>query len=92
MDPQAQLVALLLRLIYVACGALCASAMTIWRQSRQRRYLKKALENEQQATTSRVRAASKETSDRLLRIFMQEPRPTLQRLADDSETDFTIKR
>lgn len=92
MDPQQQLIALLFRVVYVACGALCASAMAIWRQYRRGRYLKKALENEQQATTSRAHGASRETSERLLRIFFQEPRPTLQRLADDTETDFTIKR
>lgn len=91
MDPQAQLIALLFRLVYVACGALCASAMAIWRASRRARYLKKALENEQQATSSRVQSGAKRVSDELLRTFLHEPRPTLRRLADDSETDFTIK-
>lgn len=92
MDPQAQLIALLFRLVYVACGALCASAMAIWRASRRARYLKKALENEQQATSSRVQSAVKESSDRHLKAFFHEGKPMLERLADDTKTDFVLKR
>lgn len=92
MDPQALLIALLFRVIYVACGALCASVIAIWRQSRQRRYLKKALENEQQATSSRVQSAVKESSDRHLKAFLNEGKPMLERLADDTKTDFDLRR
>lgn len=100
MDPvQQQLVALLFRCVYALGGALCGSLMHIWRSSRQKRYLREALAREQQYASSRAERNSRlesravrETTGRLLTKFLQEPRPTLQRLADDTETDFTLKR
>jgi len=86
-DPQQQLITLLFRLVFVACGALCASAMTIWRQYRRARYLKKALENEQQASISRV----SEATQRPLKAFLQELKPTVLRLAEDTKTTWKLE-
>lgn len=99
MDPvQRELIALLYRVVYALGGALFGSLMHIWRSSRQRRYLREALAREQHYASSRAERTSRiesrtvrETTARLLTKFLQEPRPTLQRLADDTETDFTIK-
>lgn len=100
MDPvQRELVVLLFRIVYVLGGALCGSLMHIWRSSRQKRYLREALAREQQYASSRAERnsrieskATRETTGRLLTKFLQEPRPTLQRLAEDTETDFTLRR
>lgn len=86
-DPQQQLIVLLFRIVYVACGALCASAMAIWRQYRRARYLKKALENEQQLTISRAT----EATQRPLKAFLQELKPTVQRLAEDTKSTWKLE-
>lgn len=100
MDPvQQQLISLLFRVVYALGGALCGSLMIIFRSWRQKKYLREALAREQQYASSRAERnsrieskATRETTARLLKAFLQEPRPTLQRLADDSETDFTLPR
>src|SRR5262245_54281776 len=94
-----QLIALLYKVVCALGGALCGSLLLHFRQWRTRRYMREALAREQAYASSRAERNSRtesrvtrETTARLLKIFLHEPRPTLQRLADDSETDFTIKR
>lgn len=94
-----QLIALLFRIVYALGGALCGSLMLHFRAWRTKRYMREVLAREQAYAASRAEKNSRlesravrETTGRLLKAFLEEPRPTLQRLADDSETDFTIKR
>lgn len=89
---QQQLIALLFRLLWLAGGVLSGAMLVIARQWRQKKYLREALERQERVGSSRTQAAVQTAVDRLLKRFLQEPRPSLRRLADDSETDFTIKR
>lgn len=89
MDPVHQeLVALLFRIVYALGGALCGSLTVIWRQYRRGRCLKKALENEQQLAISRV----SEATQRPLKAFLQELKPTVQRLAEDTKSTWKLER
>ena len=57
----------------------------LWRRTK---YLEEGLRREQRKTIAQLN----ETQERLLQIFFREQRPTLEALADDTETDFNLKR
>lgn len=56
----------------------------LWRRTK---YLEEALRREQRRTIAQLN----ETQSRLLAIFFREQRPTLQQLADDTESGFSLK-
>lgn len=57
---------------------------SLWRRTK---YLEEGLRREQRKTIAQLNA----TQERLLQIFFREQRPTLQQLADDTESEFSLK-
>lgn len=89
MDPvQRELIVLLFRIVYALGGLLFGSLMLIFRQYRRACYLRKALENEQQLAISRA----SEATQRPLKAFLQELKPTVQRLAEDTRATWKLER
>ena len=65
----------------------CVSLTGIWRLWRKTRFLREALRRERQRSIERCN----EIQRQLLTTFFDAGVPTLQSLADDTETDFTLK-
>lgn len=78
----------------VACGGF--GLASLWARSSYRRwtrtrYLEEALERFRRVSSSEKNAMIEQATDRLLRRFFAAPKPTLESLANDTETAWSLK-
>lgn len=83
-----QLAAFLARYAWVACSIGCGYLIGTWRAYRTRRYAREFLARSEQRNIERLNAQQK----LLLQTFFAAGQSTLTTLADDTESEFTLKR
>lgn len=93
MEPwQFELAAFLARHFWAVCGGLCLWAHASWRLWTRTRYLEEALARAGRVSSSRENALAEKITDRLLKAFFKAPKPTLESLANDTETPWSLER
>lgn len=75
----------------LASWALFFSPKLTWRLWRQNRYLGEALERSGRVSSSRESALAERITDRLLSRFFKAPKPTLESLANDTQTPWKVE-
>ena|ERR1044071_1181433 len=91
MEPwQSLLAGYLVRHWWIAGLALCSWARATWRLWTRTRYLGEALARHERVSCSRETALIEKSTDRLLKAFFKAPKPTLESLASDMETPFSL--
>jgi hypothetical protein len=96
MEPwQLDIAMYLARHFWAVAGGLCWGAFwwgrATWRLWTRTRYLGEALERLGRVNSSRENALAERITKRLLDAFFRAPKPTLQSLANDTQTPFSLK-
>ncbi len=74
----------------VACWIACSFARATYRLWTRTRYLGEAWARQERVNSSRETALAERITDRLLKAFFKAPKPTLESLANDMETPFSL--
>lgn len=82
-----QLAAFLARYAWLGLSIACGYAIGSWRTYRTKRYASELLAREQRRSIERLN----EQQRLLLSTFFAEGQSTLDKLADDTETDFKVR-
>lgn len=80
----------LARRYWPVCLGLSWWARATWQLWTRNRYLGEALERFGVVSSSRERALAERITERILNAFFKAPRPTLQSLANDTETPWSL--
>lgn len=92
MEPwQVEAAVFLVRYWWAVLSAVCLCARAYWKVWTRTRYLGEALERRERVSLSRETALAERTTDRLLKAFYKAPKPTLESLANDTETPWNVE-